>query len=64
MIQLAAGLALTEKRERLNASDVEWVAGSSQIQPRPDRKIPGLPQIGFVNGLVRIWPEYGHAAGD
>ncbi|MGG1619490.1 ATP-dependent protease LonB [Paenibacillus sp. NRS-1781] len=59
MIQLAAGLALTEKRERLNASDVEWVAGSSQIQPRPDRKIPGLPQIGFVNGLAVYGPNMG-----
>lgn len=59
MIQLAAGLALTEQRERLNAADVEWVASSSQIQPRPDRKIPGLPQVGFVNGLAVYGPNMG-----
>lgn len=31
MIQLAAGLALTEQRDTLSAADVEWVAGSSQL---------------------------------
>ncbi|WP_405153759.1 ATP-dependent protease LonB [Paenibacillus sp. FSL K6-0108] len=59
IIQLAAGLALTEKRETLQASDVEWVAGSSQIQPRPDRKVPQRPQIGFVNGLAVYGPNMG-----
>ncbi|PZT57262.1 ATP-dependent protease LonB [Paenibacillus silvae] len=59
IIQLAAGLALTEKRETLQASDVEWVAGSSQIQPRPDRKVPSQPQVGFVNGLAVYGPNMG-----
>ncbi|WP_440112074.1 ATP-dependent protease LonB [Paenibacillus sp. QZ-Y1] len=59
IIQLAAGLALTEKRETLQASDVEWVAGSSQIQPRPDHKVPQQPQIGFVNGLAVYGPNMG-----
>ncbi|MEO2206373.1 ATP-dependent protease LonB [Paenibacillus pabuli] len=59
IIQLAAGLALTEKRETLQASDVEWVAGSSQIQPRPDRKVPQQPQVGFVNGLAVYGPNMG-----
>ncbi|MDO7906905.1 ATP-dependent protease LonB [Paenibacillus sp. JX-17] len=59
MIQLAAGLALTEQRETLEASDVEWVAGSSQIQPRPDRKVPLQPQVGFVNGLAVYGPNMG-----
>ena len=47
VIQLAAGFALTEKRETIQAADVEWVANSSQIPPRPDRKIPTQPQIGL-----------------
>lgn len=59
IVQLAAGLALTEKREMLQASDVEWVAGSSQIQPRPERKIPQHPQVGFVNGLAVYGPNMG-----
>ncbi|WP_178021156.1 ATP-dependent protease LonB [uncultured Paenibacillus sp.] len=52
MVQLAAGLALTEKRDHLLASDLEWVATSSQLAPRPDRKIPTQPAVGVVNGLA------------
>ncbi|MCM3785819.1 ATP-dependent protease LonB [Neobacillus mesonae] len=59
IVQLAAGLALTENREELRASDLEWVASSSQIQPRPDRKVPSLPQVGFVNGLAVYGPNMG-----
>ncbi|MBB3131795.1 Lon-like ATP-dependent protease [Paenibacillus rhizosphaerae] len=59
IIQLAAGLALTEKRDSLSASDVEWVASSSQLQPRPDRKVPERPQIGLVNGLAVYGPNMG-----
>ena len=59
MIQLAAGLALTEKRDSLRAADVEWVASSSQLQPRPDRKIPEKPQVGVVNGLAVYGPNMG-----
>src|SRR5262249_34518922 len=59
MIQLAAGIALTDKREGITASDVEWVVHSSQIPPRPERKIPPYPQIGFVNGLAVYGPNQG-----
>ncbi|EES73024.1 MULTISPECIES: ATP-dependent protease LonB [Paenibacillus] len=52
MVQLAAGLALTEKRDQLLASDLEWVATSSQLAPRPDRKVPDQPAVGVVNGLA------------
>ncbi|EOS58580.1 ATP-dependent protease LonB [Paenibacillus barengoltzii] len=52
MVQLAAGLALTEKRDHLLASDLEWVATSSQLAPRPDRKVPDHPAVGVVNGLA------------
>ncbi|QHT62094.1 ATP-dependent protease LonB [Paenibacillus lycopersici] len=59
VIQLAAGLALSEKRESITAADVEWVVNSSQIPPRPDRKVPGAPQVGFVNGLAVYGPNMG-----
>ncbi|WP_018885433.1 ATP-dependent protease LonB [Paenibacillus massiliensis] len=59
MIQLAAGIALTEQRNTLHPDDLEWVAGSSQIQPRPDRKVPSRPQVGFVNGLAVYGPNLG-----
>lgn len=32
---------------------------SSQIPPRPDRKVPDAPQIGFVNGLAVYGPNMG-----
>ncbi|WP_028611846.1 ATP-dependent protease LonB [Paenibacillus harenae] len=59
VIQLAAGVALSEKRERITAADIEWVVNSSQIPPRPDRKVPEAPQIGFVNGLAVYGPNMG-----
>jgi ATP-dependent Lon protease len=59
IIQLAAGLALSENRTLLSAADVEWVVNSSQIPPRPDRKIPAEPQVGLVNGLAVYGPSMG-----
>ncbi|GKU75743.1 ATP-dependent protease LonB [Paenibacillus sp. L3-i20] len=59
VIQLAAGVALSEKRDRISAADIEWVVNSSQIPPRPDRKIPSAPQVGFVNGLAVYGPNLG-----
>ncbi|MFC5468337.1 ATP-dependent protease LonB [Cohnella suwonensis] len=59
VIQLAAGLAISESRQELGASDVEWVVNSSQLAPRPDRKVPAKPQIGFVNGLAVYGPSMG-----
>lgn len=59
MIQLAAGLALSENRQRIAASDLEWVVNSSQLPPRPDRKVPDRPQVGLVNGLAVFGPSMG-----
>ncbi|XEC93210.1 ATP-dependent protease LonB [Paenibacillus tarimensis] len=59
IIQLAAGLAMSEKRDSITASDIEWVVNSSQIPPRPDRKVPSAPQVGFVNGLAVYGPNMG-----
>jgi len=59
VVQLAAGLALSEKRASITAGDIEWVVNSSQIPPRPDRKVPSAPQVGFVNGLAVYGPNMG-----
>jgi Lon-like ATP-dependent protease len=59
IIQLAAGMAMTEQRSELSAADVEWVVNSSQLTPRPEKKVPALPQIGFVNGLAVYGPNMG-----
>lgn len=59
IIQLAAGMALTDQRSELTAADVEWVVNSSQLVPRPEKKVPSEPQIGFVNGLAVYGPNMG-----
>lgn len=59
MVQLAAGMALTEGRETLSAADVEWVAGSSQLPLRAERRVPAVPQVGVVNGLAVSGPGMG-----
>jgi len=59
IVQLAAGLALSENREQLTGADIEWVVNSSQLPPRPDRKVPSKPQIGLVNGLAVYGPSMG-----
>jgi Lon-like ATP-dependent protease len=59
IIQLAVGVALTDGRQDVAAADVEWVVHSSQIPPRPEKKIPPSPQVGLVNGLAVYGPNLG-----
>lgn len=59
MVQLAAGLALTDGKKQIGKEEMEWVVNSGQYSPRPDKKIPSLPQVGFVNGLAVVGPNIG-----
>jgi ATP-dependent Lon protease len=59
MVQIVAGLAITEKRESIDDRDIEWMIQSSQLSPRMDRKIGGKPKIGLVNGLAVTGPNTG-----
>lgn len=59
IIQLAAGIAITDKREYITEEDVEWVVNSSQISPRAEKKIPLEPKVGLVNGLAVYGPNMG-----
>lgn len=52
IIQISAGIALNERGKSIIADDVEWVVNFGQYSPRPDKKIPLIPQVGFVNGLA------------
>lgn len=58
-LQIAAGIALTEKRSSIEASDVEWVVHSSQKSPRHEKQVHQTPQIGLVNGLAVYGPNMG-----
>ncbi|HHW41181.1 MAG TPA: ATP-dependent protease LonB [Syntrophomonadaceae bacterium] len=59
IVQIAAGLAQTKNVKEIRASDVEWVVNSGQYSPRPERKIPGEPAVGMVNGLAVSGPNLG-----
>ena len=59
MIQIAAGLALTDGRKTIEKKDIEWVISSGQYAPRPEKKVPAKPQIGYTNGLAVYGPNMG-----
>ncbi|MBS4194856.1 ATP-dependent protease LonB [Lederbergia citri] len=59
MMQIAAGLAITEDREYIRDEDIEWVIRSSQLTPRYEKTILKNPQIGVVNGLAVTGPNSG-----
>ncbi|UOE93346.1 ATP-dependent protease LonB [Alkalihalobacillus sp. LMS39] len=58
-VQIAAGVATSEDRIEITNADVEWVIHSSQLSPRPERKIHAVPKIGLVNGLAVYGPNMG-----
>lgn len=59
MIQIAAGLVLSDGRDGIERADVEWVVSSGQYSPRPERKVTDEPRIGCVNGLAVYGPNMG-----
>jgi Lon-like ATP-dependent protease len=59
IVQIAGGLALTERRHAIRLEDVQWVIQFSQLSPRPPRRIPPQPQVGVVNGLAVYGPSLG-----
>lgn len=60
IVQIAAGCVMGTDGKSIPAEEVEWVVNSGQLQPRPDRRIPAQPLIGFVNGLAVSGPNMGH----
>lgn len=59
MLQLAAGLAITEGRREIGSQDVEWVVNCGQYSPRPQTRVPSEPQVGVVNGVAVYGPNIG-----
>lgn len=62
MMQIAAGMALTEERDEVTVEDIEWVIHSSQLTPKYEQKIASKPQVGIVNGLAVHGPNSGSSA--
>ncbi|VBB06255.1 peptidase s16 active site [Lucifera butyrica] len=59
MVQIAAGIAMNNKNRCITRTDMEWVVNFGQYAPRPEKKIPPKPQVGFVNGLAVYGPNMG-----
>lgn len=59
MVQIAAGMVITEQRQEITVEDMEWVVHSGQHSPRPEIKIAAEPNIGLVNGLAVCGPNMG-----
>lgn len=59
MIQIVAGMAVTEDRKEITTEDIEWVVHSSQLTPKNEQKIADEPQVGIVNGLAVYGPNSG-----
>lgn len=59
IVQIAAGLALTECTREISARNIEWVVNSGQYSPRGEKRIPSKPQVGVVNGLAVNGPSMG-----
>jgi ATP-dependent Lon protease len=59
MVQIAAGLAITEGRDYIKPEEVEWVVHSSQLTPRMERKINDRAAVGLINGLAVYGPNTG-----
>ncbi|WP_078391843.1 ATP-dependent protease LonB [Shouchella patagoniensis] len=59
IVQIAVGAARSENRTTIQCEDIEWVVHSSQMSPRPERKIHSEPVVGLVNGLAVTGPSSG-----
>lgn len=59
IVQIAAGIAMSRGLTEVPVEEVEWVVGSGQYAPRPDRQIPAAPQVGLANGLAVLGPNQG-----
>ncbi|MTI95561.1 MAG: ATP-dependent protease LonB [Firmicutes bacterium] len=59
IVQVAAGVAINEEREQIEAADIEWVVNSSQIPPRPKSVVPQRSRVGTVTGLAVYGPNMG-----
>ncbi|MCM3122609.1 MULTISPECIES: ATP-dependent protease LonB [unclassified Mesobacillus] len=59
MVQIAAGLAISDDRTYIKEEEIEWVVHSSQLTPRMERKINEKSAVGLVNGLAVYGPNTG-----
>ncbi len=59
MVQIAEGLVISERRNKIGLEDMEWVVSSGHYSPRLMVKISNEKLIGAVNGLAITGPHIG-----
>ncbi|TCP32213.1 Lon-like ATP-dependent protease [Scopulibacillus darangshiensis] len=59
IMQISAGMALSKKSTKIRLADIEWVIHSSQLTPKPNKKIENEARVGLVNGLAVYGPNRG-----
>lgn len=59
MVQIAEGLVVSERRNKIGLEDMEWVVSSGHYSPRQVVKISKEKLIGAVNGLAITGPHIG-----
>lgn len=59
IVQVASGIAISNKDKIITLRDVEWVIESGHYNPRPEKKIEERPSVGYVNGLGVYGPNLG-----
>jgi len=58
IIQISAGIALTEQRKEIKATDVEWVVNSGQYTPRPEKSTDWRCTGRIWEPWLRSKPQY------
>ncbi len=59
IVQMAAGLAMSEGREAISMGDVEWVLNNGDYSPSRKVRVPKKPAVGVVNGMAVCGPQQG-----
>ncbi len=63
MVQIAEGLVISERRNKICQEDMEWVVSSGHYSPRLMIKISNEKLVGAVNGLAIYGPHLGQVIG-
>jgi Lon-like ATP-dependent protease len=59
MVQIAAGICITEGRKEITIADIEWVINCGHYSMRIDQRPKEKPQIGYANGMAVYSPNSG-----
>ena len=59
IVQMAAGVAMSENRDSITMADVEWVLNNGNYSPARKVCVPKKPAVGVVNGMAVCGPQQG-----